>query len=140
MAVGVVSLDPITKPKHLFGTKKITEPFFNILPGERGIAVGVQKAGLRGQQSPLTIRINRTALQDEPGLEQKEAVSPSDLRGNDIIQIIWRILPTPCVVAEIVHRKRWFSGSRDKNGSMITTPRLIGGDIDELNILHGCNR
>ena len=137
MAVRVITLDAVTQPEDLLHSEIITEPLLDLLAGHGGVPVGMKQARLRGEEGSCPVGIDGPSLQDERRLEKRETEMAGYPGRDDIIIIKGRVLPSPCIVAEIIHGQRGSPASLHKNRTMVAAPWLVGGIVVKLDALHG---
>ena len=86
MLIRLVVVDATFQPDHLFSPKVITELLPNFIFCKLRISSPAQEAGSRHEDSPLTVRMDRTAFQNEGvGLVAVIAKLPTDFFRHKIV-------------------------------------------------------
>ena len=136
MSVGVVAHNAVAQPDDVIYTVEVAEVFFNLLLVELRIAVGVEQAGLGGEQVSYPIDIDAAAFHNDVGREAFHVEVISNMDGNLGVEFV-RIFATPCVVVPIDEGSFGCVLSVEQEGwTMVATPSVVGWELVEDDMLH----
>ena len=128
MAIGVIADNTVAQPQDVAHAEVCPEKLFDFPASQLRIAVGIEQAGLGGQQSSPSVHIDGATLQHDTGLEHGKAQLFGDPGRYDVVQIVRRILPTPGVEPPIDDGLRMLRiRPLNEDRSMISTPGVVRG-------------
>ena len=86
MLIGFILIDSTWKPDNLVDTEPVLQLFLYLFPAHLRIASLTQKTGLCNNQSPLSVRMDGTALQHKrSGIQTWTTESPADKGSHPVI-------------------------------------------------------
>ena len=104
-------------------------------PTELRVAIGIEETRFGREQGSPSVHVDRAALENDAGLEQRQAQLGRNATRHDVIQIVGRILPTPGVVSPVENRRLASPAgvTLDEDRAMIAAPRVIRRIVMEEN-------
>ena len=128
VAIGIVADNTVAQPQDVAHAEVGPEILFDFRASQLRIAVGIEQAGLGGQQSSPSVHVDRAALQHDAGLEYGKAQLFGDPGRYDVIQVVRRILPTPGVEPPVDDGLRMLRiRPLNEDRSMISAPGVVRG-------------
>ena len=104
---------------------------------ELRIAVGVEQAGLGGEQRSRAVDVDRPALHHDSRGEDREGRAPAAIRvGIDVVEVVRRILAAPGVVVPVDDRLLAAVPWRalQENRAVVPAPGVVGGMVVEEDV------
>src|SRR4029453_18522578 len=95
VAISVIALDAIPKPKDFANPKEISQPLFDLGLREVGISIWIQQARFRREKGARSVDVDGATFEDHPGFVHGKIEFPRNPRGHDVVVVEWRVFPAP---------------------------------------------
>src|SRR5204863_506878 len=101
MTISIVSHDAFAEPEQIRNAEVIPKKSFELCFAEIGITIWVEEASFSGEQAAFSIHFDRPAFHDDARREERQFSETRNPLRDDIIQVEWRVLAAPRIVAPI---------------------------------------